>query len=90
MKNLIIAVSFLISINCIASIKLPSVELSKVVYIQKGVTSFEGVSGLYVYYRLPSDENFNVEKHRKFISNSDYFKLINNKLQKSYDNTIRQ
>lgn len=74
MKNLILSVSFLlVSI----SVNSTNIELSKVVYVQKGVTNYEGVNGMYIYYRLPSDANFNVAKHRKFISILDYFKLVN-------------
>lgn len=74
MKNLILSVSFLlVSISMNAS----NVELSKIIYVQQGVTNYQGVNGMYIYYRLPSDANFNVEKHRKFISKLDYFKLVN-------------
>ena len=76
MKNLILSVSFLlVSI----SINATTIEFSKIVYVQKGVTNYEGITGMYIYYRLPSDGNFNVDKHRKFISKLDYFKLVNNK-----------
>lgn len=74
MKNLILSVSFLlVSI----SINATNIELSKIVCVQKGVTNYQGVNGMYIYYRLPSDANFNVEKHRKFISTLEYFKLVN-------------
>lgn len=80
MKNLILSVSFLlVSISVNATNKVPNVELSKIVYVQNGVTNYEGITGMYIYYRLPSDGNFNVDKHRKFISKLDYFKLVNNK-----------
>ena len=76
MKNLILSVSFfLVSI----SVNATTIELSKIVYVQKGVTNYYGVDGMYIYYRLPSDANFNVDKHRKFISKLEYFKLVNNK-----------
>lgn len=75
MKKLIIALCFFISVSTSASV----IKLCKVVYFQKGVKNSKGVSGMYAYYKKPNDKNFNVEKHRFFISNLEYFKLVNNK-----------
>ena len=74
MKNLILSISFLL---VSVSMNATNTETPKIVDVQKGVTNYQGVDGVYIYYRLPSDANFNVEKHRKFISNMEYFKLVN-------------
>lgn len=75
MKTFITTIAILIlSLNSFAETKFIK-KYKKVVLVQKGVTSSQGLSGVYIYYKSPDCGTFNVEKDRLFLTKKEYFNL---------------
>lgn len=61
---------------------ISKVNVKRIVKVQKGVTNYEGKTGVYVYYVEPGKPNFNPACHKIFLTGQEYFDLRINSLNK--------
>lgn len=90
MKTNILTIALLFtSIVSLASNKIndpkstiSKVNVKRIVKVQKGVTNYEGKTGVYIYYVEPGKPNFNPACHKIFLTGQEYFDLKINSLNK--------
>ena len=61
---------------------IKKVDVKRIVKVQRGVTNFQGKSGVYIYYVLPGSPNFSESWHKRFLTDSEAFDLKINSLNK--------